>query len=141
MELPKRLQFATGNKGLLRLAELLDRQNKWEQSFKWNFEFVTSADEFATDEARRAAEQGCGTAGCALGLIAAAWPQFAEIAHDIGFFPAARQVFQMSDSASSRIFDTDLAWRLKKAVKEVTPGDVAEEIRSYVSQQTVKKED
>lgn len=129
------LSYATGDEGLLRLAALLEHEDLWRNhAMTWNFT------ELYTDSRGM-----CGTAGCAIGLARAMWPEFAaELPSSIdhmsilghrdvlAIWNRVSEVFRIAHKDSDAIFGGGLADRLGKGMNEVTPGDVAAGIREFV---------
>lgn len=122
---------ATPDARLLELARWLDDEQAWrDRKISWNFMTVHNKDDSSP----------CGTAGCALGLAYAIWPEFADSkdARDDSStaFETAKELFDLNGEEACDLFDIGLAIARKIKMRAVTPGMVATAIRQFVAKRS-----
>lgn len=121
--------FARGHEGLRQLAFALRHPEIWRPGFRWNFSDV----EVPVARSRlpifvqRLIGSHCGTAGCAIGLGRALWPEFSEATTtDNRDATSTAQLFGITVREANDLFHSAVAY--DKKLKDVMPDDVADAI-------------
>lgn len=117
----------------LKIADLLDQQQHWEDNWYWDFEFTTNAnvkDEFVDG---MPVFKTCGTAGCAIGLAHSMKlikrPDDTHMQEYLGIpWVLFSPMFGYGGAGAPEKF-------YGKPIDQVKPGDVAEKLREYVDSQ------
>ena len=126
--------FARGLKGLENLAIALESEQQWrDKIMSWDFSIEYDNERI----------EGCGAAGCALGLAYFIWPEFTKRAeldtrHRLFQFfrPAAEEIFDIPTYVAQALFyDSDTYGH--RYMKDVEPGEVAAKIREYLADQMI----
>lgn len=141
--------FATGLQGLTNLANWLEAEERWRNKFLvWDFTgIITSYDRHYHEvrEDQREAAQHCGSAGCGLGLAITVWPEFKNAARYeyASEFDTASRTFGITKDETDLLFGGgflnysgvpgNLPPAGSRAMKDVTPGRLAEEIRKFIA--------
>lgn len=127
--------FPRGLEGLLALADVLDAEHLWRSKMRWNYSTILELDEF---------DGGCGSQGCAIGLmLIIGGAAFTEEKDTCTFFGITREErdyifygdFLMYGDKGPRL-GPDSFWgseQGREAMKHVTPGQVATVIRNFVN--------
>ena len=124
-------ETATGERRMLELASWLENDERWNNRLiKWNFNEVSAPIELS-----------CGTAGCAIGLASAIWPQWPELDREANgkasiysAINSAADMFSISSEDAAHLFGWELAEDLGLfRPKDVSPGMVATAIREFVA--------
>ncbi len=118
---PFDFETATPDERLLELARNLDREGEWRNHrLVWDFAVV-----------RAHTQEGCGTAGCALGVAAIIFPRFKTLG--LGYFSSAQEAFALNKTEVMELFNSGLPTKLGILHEDVTPGMVATAIREFVA--------
>src|SRR6267154_5623306 len=134
-------EFATGRKGLSNLAYVLRNPVLWKEDFRWDFRWVEHALTTKKTTPRKWFWQptvtdyiACGTAGCAIGIGRALWPEMKQYTtKDPNLVEPIARFFEMPWDDAARIFGGTHSRYPVSDIKLVTPGMVADEIDAYLA--------